>query len=167
MKDICFTKENSWFRYRTGAFILKDDKMLFVKSKFGGYFYMIGGGVSLGETSVDCIEREILEETGINAKVERLAVVTENFFKGEGGILEGLDCHTIEFYYLVKVIDASNVFSKTDDGEELVWIPIAEIKNSFFKPSFIPEKIDEIINGKNILHIIEERDRWFYSQNDF
>lgn len=159
MKDICFTKENSWFRYRTGAFILKDDKMLFVKSKFGGYFYMIGGGVSLGETSVDCIEREILEETGINAKVERLAVVAENFFKGEGGILEGLDCHTIEFYYLVKVIDDSNVFSKTDDGEELVWIPIAEIKNSFFKPSFIPEKIDEIINGKNILHIIEERDR--------
>lgn len=159
MKDICFTKENSWFRYRTGAFILKDDKMLFVKSKFGGYFYMIGGGVSLGETSVDCIEREILEETGINAKVERLAVVTENFFKGKGGILEGLDCHTIEFYYLVKVIDDSNVFSKTDDGEELVWIPIAEIKNSFFKPSFIPEKIDEIINGKNILHIIEERDR--------
>ena len=159
MKDICFTKENSWFRYRTGAFILKDDKMLFVKSKFGGYFYMIGGGVSLGETSVDCIEREILEETGINAKVERLAVVTENFFKGKGGILEGLDCHTIEFYYLVKVIDDSNVFSKTDDGEELVWIPIAEIKNSFFKPSFIPEKIDEIINCKNILHIIEERDR--------
>lgn len=159
MKDICFTKENSWFRYRTGAFILKDDKMLFVKSKFGGYFYMIGGGVSLGETSVDCIEREILEETGINAKVERLAVVTENFFKGKGGILEGLDCHTIEFYYLVKVIDDSNVFSKTDDGEELVWIPIAEIKKSFFKPSFIPEKIDEIIAGKNILHIIEERDR--------
>jgi ADP-ribose pyrophosphatase YjhB (NUDIX family) len=159
MKDICFTKENSWFRYRTGAFILKDDKMLFVKSKFGGYFYMIGGGVSLGETSVDCIEREILEETGIHAKVERLAVVTENFFKGEGGILEGLDCHTIEFYYLVKVIDDSNVFSKTDDGEELVWIPIAEIKKSFFKPSFIPEKIDEILAGKNILHIIEERDR--------
>jgi ADP-ribose pyrophosphatase YjhB (NUDIX family) len=159
MKDICFTKENSWFRYRTGAFILKDDKMLFVKSKFGGYFYMIGGGVSLGETSVDCIEREILEETGIHAKVERLAVVTENFFKGKGGTIDGFDCHTIEFYYLVKVIDDSNVFSKNDDGEELVWIPIAEIKNSFFKPSFIPEKIDEIINGKNILHIIEERDR--------
>ena len=159
MKDICFTKENSWFRYRTGAFILKDDKMLFVKSKFGGYFYMIGGGVSLGETSVNCIEREILEETGINAKIERLAVVTENFFKGEGGTIDGFDCHTIEFYYLVKVIDDSNVFSKTDDGEELVWIPITEIKNSFFKPSFIPEKIDEIIAGKNILHIIEERDR--------
>lgn len=159
MKDICFTKENSWFRYRTGAFILKNDKMLFVKSKFGGYFYMIGGGVCLGETSVDCIEREILEETGIHAKVERLAVVTENFFKGKGGTIDGFDCHTIEFYYLVKVIDDSNVFSKTDDGEELVWIPIAEIKNSFFKPSFIPEKIDEIIAGKNILHIIEERDR--------
>lgn len=159
MSDICFSNENNWFRYRAGAFILKDDKMLFEKSKFGGYYYIIGGGVKLGESSVDCIEREILEETGIDAKVERLAVVVENFFRGTGGIINGLDCHTIEFYYLVRVLDDSNAFSKTDDDEELVWIPVEKIKSFFFKPKFIPEIIEEVINSKTILHIIEDCDK--------
>jgi len=159
MKDICFINEKDWFRYRTGAFILKDDKMLFVKSKFGGYFYMIGGGVGLGETSADCIEREVLEETGIEVKVDRLAVVLENFFKGVGGPIDGLDCHAVEFYYLVKVLDDSKSFSKTDIGEELVWLSVEEIKTSFFKPNFIPSNIDKILNSSNILHVIEESDR--------
>ena len=56
--DCCLEKDNNWFRYRTGAFIIKDNKILFVKSKIGGYYYMLGGGVHLGETSEKCIERE-------------------------------------------------------------------------------------------------------------
>lgn len=42
---------------------------------------MIGGGVHLGETSENCIEREVFEESGINARVHHLAVVCENFLK--------------------------------------------------------------------------------------
>ena len=135
--------------------------MLFVKSKFGNYYYMIGGGVHLGETSKKCIEREIFEETGIKAQAERLAVVCENFFKGHDGIIDGLDCHTIEFYYVMKVReDSINVNkNKTDEGETLVWLPIEEIKDNVIKPSFIKNYIDKIINGENIIHIIEEIDR--------
>ena len=101
--DCGFIKEKSWFRYRTGAFIIKEDKMLFVKSKIGGYYYMIGGGVHLGETSERCVEREVYEETGMKVQVERLAVVCENFFLGNGGDIDGLDCHTLEFYYMVSI----------------------------------------------------------------
>ena len=123
MYDCGFTKGNNWFRYRTGAFIIKDNKILFVKSKIGGYYYMLGGGVHLGETSEKCIEREVFEETGIKAQVERLAVVCENFFKGIGGTIDGLDCHTMEFYYIMKMQE-DNVNTgdgMTDDGEALVW----------------------------------------------
>ena len=67
--DCGFEKENNWFRYRAGAIIINDDKMLFVKSAIGDYYYMIGGGVHLGETSPNCIEREVLEETGINIEI--------------------------------------------------------------------------------------------------
>ena len=59
--------------------------MLFVKSSIGDYYYMIGGGVHMGETSDKCIEREVLEEAGVKANVDHLAVVCENFFKGKGG----------------------------------------------------------------------------------
>lgn len=159
--DCGFKKENNWFRYRTGGILIYDNKMLFIKSAFGDYFYMIGGGVHLGETSEACIEREILEETGINAKVDHLAVVCENFFKGIGGKIDGLDCHTIEFYYYMKFSanDLRSCKDITDDGEKLVWIPIEKIKESKIKPAFIKDYINRIISENQTLHIVDEIDR--------
>ena len=159
--DCGFEKGNNWFRYRTGGILIYNHKMLFVKSKIGDYYYMIGGGVHMGETSDTCIEREVLEESGIHASVDHLAVVCENFFKGSGGIIEGMDCHTIEFYYYMNILDDDISLCKniTDEGEELVWLSIEEIKTSKIKPELIKENIDEIINGKHTMHIIEEKDR--------
>lgn len=122
---------------------------------------MVGGGVQLGETSETCIEREIYEETGMHTCVERLAVICETFFKGVGGTIDGLDCHTIEFYYYMKVLDEDLKLckNKTDDGEQLVWMPLEEIASKEIKPAFLKENISNVINEKNIIHIIEERDR--------
>ncbi len=158
-EDCCFSEGNHWFRYRTGAFILHDGKLLFIKSKFGGYYYMIGGAVHLGETSADCVVREVLEEAGLETKVDRLSVVTENFFKGRDGVFDGRDCHVLEFYYVLSIENASGLKKVNDEGEELCWIPVDEVKNADIKPSFIPERIDEILESRSILHIIEERDR--------
>lgn len=159
--DVGLVKENNWFRYRTGGIIIHDNKMLFVKSIVGGYYYMIGGGVHMGETSTSCIEREILEEAGIRAKVDYLAVVSENFFKGKGGTIDGMDCHTIEFYYFMKLedVDSDTWKSTTDEGEELVWVPIDEIRESDIKPSFMKEYVGKIINERKTFHVIEEKDR--------
>ena len=38
--DCGFEKGNNWFRYRTGAILIHDNKMLFVKSAIGDYYYM-------------------------------------------------------------------------------------------------------------------------------
>lgn len=159
--DCGFAKENNWFRYRAGGIIIHNNKMLFVKSSVGNYYYMIGGGVHLGETSEACIEREILEESGINARVHHLAVVCENFFKGIGGKIDGFDCHTIEFYFYMNILDDDVSLWKnmTDEGEELVWLPIEKIEESKIKPEFIKYYIQTIIRGEQTLHVIEERDR--------
>lgn len=161
MYDCGFTKGNHRFRFRTGGIITKDNKMLFVKSNIGNYYYMIGGAVQLGETTEQCIEREIYEEAGIKVKTERLAVVCENFFKGVGGAIDGFDCHTMEFYYFMTIQEAGGDINKkeTDEGEELVWIPIEEIPDSDIKPSFMREYIHEIINSDKIIHIIWEKEQ--------
>ena len=39
--DCGFTKENNWFRYRTGGIIVHNDKMLFVESIIGGYYSLL------------------------------------------------------------------------------------------------------------------------------
>lgn len=159
--DCGFEKGNHWFRYRTGGILIHDKKMLFVKSAVGDYYYMIGGGVHMGETSEACIEREIFEEAGISVCVDHLAVVCENFFKGIGGKVDGCDCHTIEFYYYLIISDRDTKLwkDKTDEGEELVWLPIEEIEENKIKPEFIKDHIQKILHEKQILHVIEERDR--------
>lgn len=135
--------------------------MLFVKCNVGNYYYMIGGAVHLGETTEKCIEREIFEEAGIKTETDRLAMVCENFFKGVGGVVDGFDCHIMEFYYIMKMKEDAGctVKMQTDEGEELVWIPIEEIPDSDIKPACIKEHISEIINGDKIIHIIWEKDR--------
>ena len=161
MHDCGFTEDNNRFRYRTGGIIINNNKMLFVKSGIGDYYYMVGGAVQMGESSEACIEREIFEETGLKASVNHLSVVSENFFKGIGGEIAGFDCHTLEFYYYMNVEDEdlNNCKSETDVGERLVWIPIKEISTSHIKPDFIKERISEILSSSSIIHIVEERDR--------
>ncbi len=116
-------------------------------------------------TIVD-LQREITgsdtahEEAGIHANAQSIAVVCENFFKGFGGDINGLDCHTIEFYYHMKIVDedVSLCKSVTDDGEKLVWLPIDEIRTSNIKPDFIRDNIEKILNERKTIHIIQEMD---------
>ena len=45
--------------------------------------------------------------------------------------------------------------AKNDDGEELIWLPIEQIKTSAIKPEFIKHNVDKIIGGEQIIHIVE------------
>ena len=162
--DCGFSKENSRFRYRAGGLLIHDGKVLFVKNAVGGYFYILGGGVHMGETSEHCIEREFLEETGIHAKAERIAVVCENFFRGEFGE----DCHVLEFYYLMTAeTDAIEHCKSTSDiGENLVWLAVEQIPECDIKPDFIKKSIREIICGSEILHVVNESDRHLLNREE-
>ena len=157
MFDCRFSKKNNRFRYRAGGLLMHDGKILLVKNAVGGYFYILGGGVHIGETSEHCIEREFLEETGIHAKAERLAVVCENFFRGEFGE----DCHILEFYYLMAADkDAIEHCKSTSDiGEKLVWLAVEQIPECEIKPDFIKKSIREIICRSEILHVVNDSDR--------
>ena len=161
--DCCFTKENNWFRFRTGAIIVEDNSVLFVGSQSLDYLYTVGGGVHVNEKSEDCIRREVFEETGVEYEIDRLAVVCENFFSGHGGTIDGLDCHCIEFYFLMKSRGSKELngvsFNADNERETLHWVPIDEIKNTNIKPSFLKDRIGEIISTKNIIHIVSEIDR--------
>ncbi len=41
----------------------------------------------------------------------------------------------------------------------LEWIPVDKISEYDVKPSFLKERMDEILNGKGIVHIVTEADR--------
>ena len=95
MEDCGFTKGEKWFRYRAAAIIIENDCVLFVGNENENYYYSVGGGVHMGETSEDAVVREVFEETGVKYEIDRLAVIHENFFNENTGSLKGLDCHEI------------------------------------------------------------------------
>lgn len=147
MRDCYFNDQNQYFRYRSGGIIIADDKMLFVKNSNEDYYYMVGGGVHLGETSAQAAEREIAEETGIIAKAERLAAVFENFFEENGR-----KHHNLEYYYLMKIVDDSALKASSDIDEELVFLPLENLSEYDIRPSFIKQNINEMINGNAVMH---------------
>ncbi len=161
MVDIDLKTDGKKFRYRAGGLLINDDKILFVRSSVGDYYYVIGGGVHIGESSEEAAEREFSEETGINAKADRLAIVCENFFKDKVGDIDGLDCHTLEFYYFMTADEKDIQKCKTisDAGEKLVWLTLGNITEYNIKPSFIKDIIDEIACRKDVIHIICDSDR--------
>lgn len=153
--DCGFTKGQNWFRYRAGAIIIEDNCILMVGNEREDYYYSVGGGVHMGETAEDAVKREVYEETGVHYELDRLAFIHENFFQGEGGMLDGLTCHEIALYFIMKPRGTKELHSNSYEygvKEEMHWIPIKEIGNYKAFPSFLKDELPNLTN--TVKHII-------------
>ncbi|MBQ2529559.1 MAG: NUDIX domain-containing protein [Treponema sp.] len=158
--DCCFSFNDNWFRYRTGAIIIEDNSFLVVKSETSHYYYSIGGGVHMNEKAEDCVVREVKEETGVDYEIDRLAVICENFFNEKALGYDKLNCHVIEFYFLMKSRGKKDATCNTrgwDNAKESIcWIPLEELSDTNVKPDFLRYRMNEILEGKGIIHIITD-----------
>lgn len=145
--DVCFqTADNKRFRLRAAAIIIENDAVLFATNDSENYYYSIGGAIELGETAEEAVKREVLEETGIPYEIDRLAFVQENFFKRNDGMLKGLSCHEITFYFLMKSRGTQqlNSNSKTLNNtieERMEWLPIDNLDKYEAYPMFFKDKL--------------------------
>lgn len=157
MFDCGFTKENNWFRYRAGAIIIEDGCVLLAGNENEDYLYSVGGGVHMGETAEDAVRREVYEETGVHYEIDRLAVIHENFFDHNTGLLKGLNCHEICFYFLMKPRGTQKLHSNSYSfgaREEMHWIPIEELEKYKAYPDFLKAYLAQEHSG--VEHIITD-----------
>ena len=157
MYNCGFTKEHHWFRYRAAAIIVENGCVLYAGNENEDYYYSIGGAVHMGESAEDAVIREVFEETGVQYKVDHLAVIHENFFKENNGSLEGLDCHEICLYFLMKPRGTQELHSNSITcgvREEMHWLPVRELDNYKAFPSFMKEYLSKDHHG--IEHIITD-----------
>jgi ADP-ribose pyrophosphatase YjhB (NUDIX family) len=136
---------------RAAALIIKDQKILTAKNIEHPSYYVVGGGIEIYESSEKAIIREILEETGFEAKIDRLAIIQERFFE-----VDSRKHHEIVFFYLIKNSSEMNIPDNcfTDQGakENLHWLPINDLSSFNIVPEFLKTKIFDEISG--IEHII-------------
>ena len=158
-EDCCFEQDNFWFRYRAAAIIIEDGCVLMAYNDVDDYFYSIGGGVHLGETSEQAVIREVKEETGMKYEEERLAFIRECMYHGKTAF-SGKQCHIVEFYYLMKPKGKRLLKNGESRGttqgvpEYLRWIPLQELADYKVFPQFFGDKLCEM--PQSIQHDISD-----------
>jgi 8-oxo-dGTP diphosphatase len=103
-----------------GAVAVAGDRLLLVRrgrEPGQGLWSIPGGRVEAGESLVEAVERELVEETGIVARCGPLLGVAE---RREG------DHHFVILDYLVDVAEAGAPAPGTD-AEEAAWVPLDEV----------------------------------------
>ena len=156
-KDCSFQSKNKRFRYRAAAIIIENGCVLFSGNEIDDYYYSIGGGVHIGETAEEAVQREVFEETGIHYEIERLAIIHENFFVESTEKYKELDSHEIAFYFLMKSRGTQKLMSNSfTQGvkENMHWIPIEDLDKVVAYPIFMKSYLQS--KHKEILHIVTD-----------
>lgn len=124
------TKER--FTIRVYGIWIKDGHILLSKEKINDFSYIQfpGGGVELGESILDALKREWIEETGIEIDKYLQFYMTDFFQANAFNPSEQL----ISVYYLVDCLDQPWLNEKDESTAneskklELTWKPLAELQ---------------------------------------
>jgi ADP-ribose pyrophosphatase YjhB (NUDIX family) len=96
--------DGGWIRVSARAIIFDQDhnRILVERNHIPGVTHtnFIGGGVEVGETLQQCLERELVEETDARIAGMRYLFVLENFYPHKGETR-----HALEHYFEVRLED--------------------------------------------------------------
>ncbi|WP_323650042.1 NUDIX hydrolase [Lysinibacillus xylanilyticus] len=127
---------------RVGAWIVHDDNLL-VSQFPDGTISLPGGRVQLRETSIEAIEREIMEETGMQLDNPKLFAVIENFF------LEKEYFHEFLFIYRGQIPIQPKYYGQDSSNQIIKWIPLTQVNE--LKPDILV-KLSEIVEIEELHH---------------
>ena len=143
--DITFETEAGRFNYRVCAVLLDRGRILAMHDERSPYFYLPGGRVRMGERAEDAVLREVREELGIKARIERPLWLSQSFFNED---VAHVDYHELCLYFLVDA-SATDLLTRGDRfrGPELrhvhdfEWLPFERLKDEYFYPLFLKTEI--------------------------
>jgi len=115
------------------ALIIQDGRLLAIKKErpeVGVYYTLPGGAQEIGETIEQTLQRECLEELGIDVAEHKFICIREYISKNHEYSFIMKEVHAVEFIYECR-IKATDTFisSQADVGQiGTEWIPIEKIK---------------------------------------
>ena len=141
------------------AIVLNDGKILVNKciSRFGDYYALPGGGQRSGETLMEAVKRELLEETGYAVEPLRLSGIYERISEGRD---EGL-CHKIYFIFFCRLSNSVRRRPTEQDHFQvgMEWIDLKDISGKNLFPRAIRDNIASMIGYGETIFIGSEKER--------
>lgn len=115
------------------ALVVHDGAVLFVKRggpPYEGYWSLPGGGMSLGETVEEALQRELQEETGLLIAPVRLLGYLDGINRDEDG--------RIRYHYVMIYFEAQwtgGTLVAGDDARDAAWLTPAEARQRLLTDS--------------------------------
>lgn len=139
------------FRPSVYGILIKDDKILLSK-QWDGYDFP-GGGIDLGETMDEALEREYWEETGLKVKRQEVVSCESSFYYSDK---RGYMHSTLIYYLCEKVGGELNLDNIAESEREYIdmpeWIDLKDIENIKFYNS-----IDSVEIINKAIRILENK----------
>ena len=126
MHRVFGVKDNTEYLDREGAYLIpcRNNQVGVVQTP-KGYFFL-GGGLENGESHLDCIERECIEEVGYSPCVEGRLCSAEAYIKHPTiGYF-----HPIQTYYFGTLLDCKS--APTEIDHVLCWVEYDQLKGKMF-----------------------------------
>lgn len=149
----------SHVRIRCTGLIVKDNSILLIEYDDNGKHYNLpGGGLEPGETIVEGVVREVLEETAAEVEVGPLALIYEFAPQKQSGDYGIDEKHGLHLIFECTLINNSvpRLPPHPDPHQSAVkWIPIDELDTILLIPN-INEQIKNYVKNKSSIHLIED-----------
>ncbi|MFA7367413.1 MAG: NUDIX domain-containing protein [Bacilli bacterium] len=146
-------------RYACRAIIFEDDKLIMIHSKKYNEYKLPGGGVEENESLIDCLVREVKEETGLIMDKESLQEFGEFYEKRPSYKEEGTLFFQTSYYYIGRVKENTGILG-LDDYEEEAGYEVVKIKPEDALKNNQLSKRPYSQRENRILEIIVEKQLW-------
>lgn len=129
-------------RVRVGAVVIDGDRLLLVEHRKGtrGYWLLPGGGLEHGETFLACAEREVLEETGLSVRAERVVYLSEAIAPDGGR-------HIVNVFVKAALVGGTLAVPEGDIVAAVRWVSLAEVPGLTMYPAIAQELLASAATG--------------------
>ncbi|MYL29731.1 NUDIX domain-containing protein [Halobacillus halophilus] len=149
--DVRFRRDGRFFNHRAAGILIEQGHVLLHKQKKDAHWALPGGGIELGEDSMNTIIREVREELGWEVEVERTVWIAESFFPHRGEAL-----HEVAFYYALETKEpkfrAGPFHGKEGGHLSYQWVALDDLSLHEVKPAFLKKALLEIPD--HLMHLI-------------
>ena len=142
-------------RVAANALVVQDGRALLVEFSGGTdqqHYNFPGGGVELGETLEEAVRREVMEETCLDVRVERLLLIVESIGSRNTNFIGGehVPWNEVRFFFLCHPLQGSNPrmpdVPDNDHQTAVRWFPIASLAALEVLPQVSVELLEAMNN---------------------